>query len=154
MPQYDSYEVASPITTSEPVCAESLSPVSPSNKTLESCYAQGINKASDTDTPRIQSSSSIYPNHFVRRRSTLGRDDRENGNLAVRGCLEEPVFDDFSPRTLAKSEGGQIVRSEASQKQDDEVRMTVHSDRRAREQAITHAWECNHANQSDEKLPT
>jgi len=151
MSQSYSYEVANLITASEPICADFPNPVSPSNKPLQTCYAEGINKASDTDTPGIQSSSSVFPYNFVRRRSTLGRDDREYEKLALRISLEEPVFDDSSPMTLAESEGEQNIKTEASRKQNDEVRMTVHSDRRTREQAITHAWECNHANQPDKK---
>lgn len=152
MSQYDSN--GDPITTFifYPICADSSSPVTPTNKPLQTCYAEGINKASDTDTPGIQSSYSALPYHFHRRRSTLSGDGYQVKHLVRRISLEAPVFDDSPETGQTESERKEITQIEASEKQDDVVRMMVHSDRRAREKAITHAWECDHADESYGKL--
>lgn len=54
------------------------------------------------------------------------------------------MFEDPLPTTLAEREREQTAETEASQKQVDDARIIAHSDRRAREKVITHAWECDH----------
>jgi len=152
MSQYDSN--GDPTTTFifYPNCADSSSPVIPTDKPLQTCYAEGINKASATDTPGIPSSYSALPYHSHRRRSTLSGDGYQVKHLIRRISLESPVFDDSPETELTGSERKEITQIEASGRQDDDVRMMVHSDRRAREKAITHAWECAHADESCGKL--
>jgi hypothetical protein len=147
MSPYDPHEDPIPITTLQPSRACFPNPVSPKNKPLQTCYAKGINKASDTDadTPGIQSSSSLLLYHFNRHGLTLSRDGHQVENVVPRGFFVEPVFDDSSWTRPAEGERNQNTETEASQKQGDDVRITAHADRRAREKAILHAWECDHA---------
>ncbi|KIW28889.1 uncharacterized protein PV07_04744 [Cladophialophora immunda] len=151
MSQHDAFENPIPITTFRPIRARSCSPVSPFNKLLQSCYAEGISKASDTDTPGIQSHPSVLPSPFHRRLSTLSRDEYQVESLAPEAFANAPVFDDSPETTLAEGNKRQITEIEASQKQEDGVRMTAHSDRRAREKIIRCDWERDHAEELRKK---
>lgn len=151
MPHYDPDEDPVPIINLYPMRADSPGPVFPTNKPLQTCYAGGINQASDTDTPGMQSPCSEMPYHSHRRRSTLSRVEHQVEDPVSRIFSEAPVFDDSPETGLAESERKRITQIEASEEQDDDVRMILHSDRRAREKATTYAWECVHADECFEE---
>src|ERR1700749_7608 len=109
MSQKDSHEDPITINTFRPIRTHSRGPVSPSNKPLQTCYAEGINKGSDTDTPGIQCSSSVLPYHFHRRPSSLSRNEYQVENLASRVFSETPVFDNSPETRLAGSNRKQIT---------------------------------------------
>jgi len=129
MPQYDTYDEPSPITIPRTSKTHADIPLSPTNKPLETCYSEGINKPSDTDTPELTDSPPAPPYHFHRRHSTLSRDDWPVENLIPSTTSPEPALDTTSPKHLTGSEQKQLAEFEASQKRDDEIRMMMASDR-------------------------
>lgn len=121
MSLYKSHEVVHSATTSGLACANSRRLSSPTNKPLQSCYAEGINKTSDTDTPEIQTTSTTIPHYFTRRRSSLGLDDRQRKDLDIEVSREKRVSIDSSSTALEESEGEQMIKTEVSPKQNEKA---------------------------------
>ncbi|KAK5304550.1 hypothetical protein LTR99_003613 [Exophiala xenobiotica] len=115
-------------------------PVTSTNRPLQACYDQGINKISDTDTHGIQSPPSVLPPRFHRRRSSLSQVDYPVEESVPKVVFEKPVFEDSLPTTLAEREREQSAETKASQKQADDAHIMAHSDRRAREKVAAQAW--------------
>jgi hypothetical protein len=130
MPQYDACEDVEPTMTQQKQVLEDA-PRRPSrieipiNRALVTCYDEGINKPSDTDTPEINQDLPS-PRHFHRRHSLLSSPVSPTENP-----LESATFPDsrVSPRDLSTADKLHPREFEHLQQQADDIKMGFESDR-------------------------
>ena len=127
MPQYDADEDTVPtIPPSSPVA--DYIPSRPHlgtavvNKPLTTCYGEGINKVSDTDTPEMDENPHSPSHHFTRRHSLLRPQESLMGNQIESIDIPETST---SPKSLSLAVGGQLTKCERSQQQGDDIMMNA-----------------------------
>ena len=126
MPQSDPHKDPEPTTTQHEQVLEgapqrpSLSKT-PTNKALVTCYNDGINQPSDTDTPEIDPKLPS-PRHFHRRHSLLSPPES-----LVENPLESGTFSSSqaSPTDMSSAQKPHLRELERSRKPDDDIKMIL-----------------------------
>jgi hypothetical protein len=127
MPQYDADEDTVPtIPPSSPVAdyipSQSHLETAVVNKPLTTCYGEGINKVSDTDTPEMDENPHSPSHHFTRRHSLLCQQESLMENQIESFDIPAPST---SPKSLSLAEGDQVTKCERPQQQEDDVMMNA-----------------------------
>ena len=97
------------------------------NKPLTTCYGEGVNKPSDTDTPEMnENSPPSSPRHFRRRHSNLFRQESPM-EKSIESSYGFPEPRSTSPKILSPAKRDQLAELERSQKPSDTTRTDLES---------------------------